>query len=227
MLGARRAALARAGKPLHIHRILLQRSWIAIFCGRFRRGGRDDRAGTRTAWTPRRGSSWLQYARLDDHLGNILARRGAGRSRFDGGAATTGAAEARYQRAAGLTRVDRRRPRGDAELDAPRNSRCPPHWPSTRCATRSSTPRRERSGHVRVRADSGGRIRRRMGVGEHRTPQPTGRISQRPRNVQHRAVGQRHRRMDREPRRRPFPSTPTTSYALVAAGSARWPSRAD
>jgi tetratricopeptide (TPR) repeat protein len=57
-------------KPLHIHRILLQRSWINIFRGEF------DLARQRVAqakelldsW-PRH--SWLQYARLDDHMGNI------------------------------------------------------------------------------------------------------------------------------------------------------------
>ncbi|MDT5017918.1 MAG: hypothetical protein QOD39_4078, partial [Mycobacterium sp.] len=58
-------------KPLHIHRILLQRSWVDILRNRF------DDAAAKTAearelldsW-PRR--SWLQYARLDDHLGSIL-----------------------------------------------------------------------------------------------------------------------------------------------------------
>jgi hypothetical protein len=58
-------------KPLHIHRILLQRSWIDILRNRF------DAAAEKVAqarelldsW-PRH--SWLQYARLDDHLGSIL-----------------------------------------------------------------------------------------------------------------------------------------------------------
>ena len=57
-------------KPLHIHRILLQRSWVDVFRGDF------DAARARTnearelldSW-PRH--SWLQYARLDDHLGGI------------------------------------------------------------------------------------------------------------------------------------------------------------
>jgi tetratricopeptide (TPR) repeat protein len=57
-------------RPLHIHRILLQRSWINIFRGEF------DLARERVAqakelldsW-PRH--SWLQYARLDDHMGSI------------------------------------------------------------------------------------------------------------------------------------------------------------
>jgi hypothetical protein len=57
-------------KPLHIHRILLQRSWIDIFRGQF--GSALERVRTARAlldsW-PRH--SWLQYARLDDHLGSI------------------------------------------------------------------------------------------------------------------------------------------------------------
>ena len=58
-------------KPLHIHRILLQRSWVDILRSRF------DDALEKTSqarelldsW-PRH--SWLQYARLDDHMGSIL-----------------------------------------------------------------------------------------------------------------------------------------------------------
>ena len=58
-------------KPLHIHRILLQRSWVDILRNRF------DEAAQKAAearqlldsW-PRH--SWLQYARLDDHMGSIL-----------------------------------------------------------------------------------------------------------------------------------------------------------
>lgn len=58
-------------RPLHIHRILLQRSWVDILRKRF------DAAAEKTAearrlldsW-PRH--SWLQYARLDDHMGSIL-----------------------------------------------------------------------------------------------------------------------------------------------------------
>ena len=58
-------------KPLHIHRILLQRSWVDIFRGDFdaaRERVREARA-LLDSW-PRH--SWLQYARLDDHLGSIL-----------------------------------------------------------------------------------------------------------------------------------------------------------
>ncbi|WP_396883036.1 hypothetical protein [Mycobacterium sp. SMC-4] len=59
------------GKPLHIHRILLQRSWVDILRGDF--VAASDRVAQARAlldsW-PRR--SWLQYARLDDHQGSIL-----------------------------------------------------------------------------------------------------------------------------------------------------------
>jgi tetratricopeptide (TPR) repeat protein len=57
-------------KPLQFHRILLQRSWIDIFRGNF--DAAHERANEARelldSW-PRH--SWLQYARLDDHLGSI------------------------------------------------------------------------------------------------------------------------------------------------------------
>ncbi len=57
-------------KPLHIHRILLQRSWVDIFRGDFAAAAERvaEARGLLDSW-PRR--SWLQYARLDDHLGSI------------------------------------------------------------------------------------------------------------------------------------------------------------
>lgn len=58
-------------KPLHIHRILLQRSWVDIFRGDFGRAlERVAQARDLLDTWPRH--SWLQYARLDDHLGTIL-----------------------------------------------------------------------------------------------------------------------------------------------------------
>jgi hypothetical protein len=58
-------------KPLHIHRILLQRSWVDIFRNDFAaaRDRVDEARELLDSW-PRH--SWLQYARLDDHLGSIL-----------------------------------------------------------------------------------------------------------------------------------------------------------
>jgi hypothetical protein len=58
------------GKPLHIHRILLQRSWIAIFRNRF--ADAVELIAQAREWldsSPR--SSWLQYAQLDNHLGTV------------------------------------------------------------------------------------------------------------------------------------------------------------
>jgi tetratricopeptide (TPR) repeat protein len=58
------------GRPLHIHRILLQRSWIDIFRGEFEAAAeRVAQARELLDSWPRH--SWLQYARLDDHLGSI------------------------------------------------------------------------------------------------------------------------------------------------------------
>ena len=58
-------------KPLHIHRILLQRSWVDIFRGDFAAAWeRANEARELLDSWPRH--SWLQYARLDDHLGTIL-----------------------------------------------------------------------------------------------------------------------------------------------------------
>ncbi|MGB8405930.1 MAG: hypothetical protein WCE30_17860 [Mycobacterium sp.] len=87
------------GKPLHVHRILLQRSWISIFRGRYD----DARAWVEQARTcldssPR--SSWLQYARLDDHLGTVWRAEALADFGFDGAgnpADTWEEAEARYR----------------------------------------------------------------------------------------------------------------------------------
>ncbi|KQY09365.1 hypothetical protein ASD37_02675 [Mycobacterium sp. Root135] len=96
------------GKPLHIHRILLQRSWIAIFRGRYSEAVEMvTQARACLDSSPR--SSWLAYARLDDHLGNIwraealadLGLDGAGRPDDD-----WETAEARYQAGAGSTRAE-------------------------------------------------------------------------------------------------------------------------
>jgi hypothetical protein len=58
------------GKPLHLHRILLQRSWIAIFWSRFADAVElITQARELLDSSPR--SSWLQYAQLDSHLGTV------------------------------------------------------------------------------------------------------------------------------------------------------------
>lgn len=58
-------------KPLHIHRILLQRSWVDILRGRFDAAA-EKASEARELLDSWPCHSWLQYARLDDHLGSIL-----------------------------------------------------------------------------------------------------------------------------------------------------------
>ncbi|MCV7038678.1 hypothetical protein BST36_14080 [Mycolicibacterium moriokaense] len=57
-------------KPIHIHRILLQRSWVDIFRGDFDAARRrtEEARQLLDSW-PRH--SWLQYARLHFHIGSI------------------------------------------------------------------------------------------------------------------------------------------------------------
>jgi tetratricopeptide (TPR) repeat protein len=57
-------------KPLHLHRILLQRSWIAIFWGRFAHAV-ELIAQARELLDSSPRSSWLQYAQLDNQLGTV------------------------------------------------------------------------------------------------------------------------------------------------------------
>jgi tetratricopeptide (TPR) repeat protein len=58
------------GKPLHLHRILLQRSWIAIFRSHFA-DAVELIAQARELLDSSPRSSWLQYAQLDNHLGTV------------------------------------------------------------------------------------------------------------------------------------------------------------
>ncbi|MGV0814825.1 hypothetical protein ABQF34_22910 [Mycolicibacterium boenickei] len=70
-------------RPLHIHRILLQRSWIALFRGAFDEAiAMVDEARRLLDASPRH--SWLQYARLDAHLGNIWRADALAEMGFDG-----------------------------------------------------------------------------------------------------------------------------------------------
>jgi hypothetical protein len=58
-------------KPLHIHRILLQRSWVDILNNRFD-AAKEKAVQARQLLDSWPRHSWLQYARLDDHVGGIL-----------------------------------------------------------------------------------------------------------------------------------------------------------
>lgn len=96
------------GKPLHIHRILLQRSWISVFRGRFAEAV-ELVAQARELLDSWPRSSWLQYARLDDHLGTIWRADALADMNFDGigdGSDDWQAAEARYAASLGVTRFE-------------------------------------------------------------------------------------------------------------------------
>lgn len=70
-------------RPLYIHRILLQRSWISLFRGLFDDAiAMVDEARRLLDASPRH--SWLQYARLDAHLGNIWRAAALAEMGYDG-----------------------------------------------------------------------------------------------------------------------------------------------
>ncbi|MBB3751683.1 tetratricopeptide (TPR) repeat protein [Mycolicibacterium sp. BK634] len=71
------------GRPLYIHRILMQRSWISVFRGRFDEAVKQV-AEAREFLDSWSRSSWLQYARLDDHLGSIWRADALADLNFDG-----------------------------------------------------------------------------------------------------------------------------------------------
>ena len=95
------------GKPLHIHRILLQRSWIAIFRSRF--ADAVELIAQARDWldsSPR--SSWLQYAQLDNHLGTVWRADALADLGFDAAgdpSDTWGEVEARQANALGVIRA--------------------------------------------------------------------------------------------------------------------------
>lgn len=71
------------GRPLHVHRILLQRSWIDIFRGRYTQA-RNTIAQARDMLDSSPRSTWLQYARLDDLLGSAWRADALADMGFDG-----------------------------------------------------------------------------------------------------------------------------------------------
>jgi tetratricopeptide (TPR) repeat protein len=100
------------GKPLHIHRILLQRSWIPIFRGRFAEAV-ELVAQARELLDSSPRSSWLQYAQLDNHLGTVWRADALTDLGFDAAgdpAEPWAEAHARQTRALGVIR---------AEVDSP------------------------------------------------------------------------------------------------------------
>lgn len=95
------------GKSLHIYRILLQRSWIAIFRGDF--AAAVEQIAQAREWldsSPR--SSWLQYAQLDNHLGTVWRADALTDLGFDAAgdpSDTWREVEARHANALGVTRA--------------------------------------------------------------------------------------------------------------------------
>ena len=71
------------GRPLQIHRILLQRSWIEIFRGRFATAV-ELIAQARECLDSSPRSNWLQYAHLDNHLGTVWRADALADLGFDG-----------------------------------------------------------------------------------------------------------------------------------------------
>lgn len=96
------------GRPLHIHRILLQRSWIAIFRGRYQEAiDMVEQARDCLDSSPR--SSWLAYARLDYHLGTVWRADALADLGFDGAGDPDedwSVTEARYRESLGVTRAE-------------------------------------------------------------------------------------------------------------------------
>ncbi|MGK2883081.1 MAG: hypothetical protein ACSLE6_20640 [Mycobacterium sp.] len=93
------------GKPLYVHRILLQRSWISIFRGRFA-DAVELVTQAREHLDAAAGRSWLAYARLDYHLGTIWRADALTDLGFDGAGdpeASIAEVEARHAAALGVT----------------------------------------------------------------------------------------------------------------------------
>ena len=164
------------GKPLHIHRILLQRSWIAIFRGRFAEA--VELIAQAREWldsSPR--SSWLQYAQLDNHLGTVWRADALTDLGFDAAGDPSETWEEAQARQASAGHHPRRG----------RQSGIPACGGQTRTGRRAQGAggagrrlgavldrRRRREievGHLHFGADFGWRLRRRLGVGEHRVDQ--------------------------------------------------------
>jgi hypothetical protein len=96
------------GRPLFVHRILVQRSWISVFRGRFAEA-REQVAEARTFLDSWPRSSWLQYARLDDHLGSIWRADALADLNFDGIGEPSDSWQANKERqvaSQGVTRFD-------------------------------------------------------------------------------------------------------------------------
>ena len=70
-------------KPLHRHRIILQRSWIPVFRGQFDRA-REMVGQARMLLDATTHATWLHYARIDDLMGSIWRAEALADMGFDG-----------------------------------------------------------------------------------------------------------------------------------------------
>lgn len=106
------------GRPLHIHRILLQRSWLEILRGRYQEAiDMVERARACLDESPR--SSWLAYARLDDHLGTIWRADALADLGFDGAGRPDedwSTIEARYSSSLGVVDANQDSPGWDSAM---------------------------------------------------------------------------------------------------------------
>ena len=164
----------KLGKPLHLHRILLQRSWIAIFRSRFA-DAVELIAQARELLDSSPRSSWLQYAQLDNHLGTVWRADALADLGFDSSGdpdETLEETEARQAEGLGILHGEVGTPRILARDDQTRTGR------RTQGAGRAGgrlgavfDRRRRREialGNQHFGAHPGRRLRRRLGVGEHR-----------------------------------------------------------
>jgi tetratricopeptide (TPR) repeat protein len=106
------------GRPLHIHRILLQRSWLAILRGRYQEAiDMVEQARACLDESPR--SSWLAYARLDFHLGTIWRTDALADLGFDGAGRPDedwSVIEARFTSSLGVVNADPDSPGFDSAM---------------------------------------------------------------------------------------------------------------
>jgi tetratricopeptide (TPR) repeat protein len=96
------------GVPLHMYRILMQRSWIQVFRGRFD-GARSMVEQARSLLVTTDHATWLHHARLDDLLGSIWRAEALSDMGFDGigdPLADWNTVEARVAVSEGITTAD-------------------------------------------------------------------------------------------------------------------------
>ena len=215
------------GRPLHIHRILLQRSWIAIVRGRYQDAiDMVEQARDCLDSSPR--SSWLAYARLDDHLGTIWRADALADLGFDAAGDPDEdwtEAEARYRKSLGVTHAEPGTPEVRQRAGQARQGGRAEGTRSAGGRFGALLDRRRRGqvavGDVCLRAPARRGVRRGVGVGERRAGRRADRISQRARNVQRGAPGGRTGIEFSRVATAPAPMVDADELASVAGGPRR------